>query len=281
MRNLLATTALAVAMASAASAQSTPQPPLQPPAAATASGSAASLAYLARGEAGDVHVTDLIGATLYAADADETTVASRDDWESVGVVEDVLLTRGGDVRAILVEVGAFLGMGGKTIAAPLGAVRYVTDGADAEGDAYFLVMTANRETLQGAPAYDRPSIRAEDETMTATSPTMHAGATAPIFAHEGYARADGHAMTASDLEKASVYGGDDAKIGAISALIMNKDGKISAAVIEVGGFLGLGAHPVSMPFADLTVLRETGGDELRVYIDATKETLKAMPAYKS
>lgn len=277
MRKLLAKTALAVALASAAFAQTTASP-APAPAAAPSAAAASSLAWLAQGDARDVYVSDLIRATLYAADPGETTAASRESWESVGAVHDVLLSRDGDVRALLVDVGTFLGMGGKTIAVPLGAVRYVEDGADAEADAYFLVIDANRETLQGAPAYDRPSIRAEDEAMTSTAFTLPGAA--PIFAHEGYGRADNQALTAADLEKATVYGGDDAKIGSISSLVLAKDGKISAAVIDVGGFLGIGAHPVSMPFGDLTVLRETGGDDLRVYVHATKASLKAMPAHK-
>jgi len=41
----------------------------------------------------------------------------------------------------------------------------------------------------------------------------------------------------------------------------------------------MGARPVSMKFDDLTVLREDGGHDLRVYIDATKAQLEAMPRH--
>ena len=107
-------------------------------------------------------------------------------------------------------------------------------------------------------------------TQTATSP----------FSHDGYARAENSALTANDLESASVYGPGDDKIGSISELVVTKEGKITHAVIDVGGFLGIGAHSVSMPFEQVTVLRETGGDDLRLYIDATKEQLEAMPRHE-
>lgn len=281
MKTLLGTTALAVAMAASAFAQTATQAPQARQDQTRAEAGAASTGWLApgwlaHGEAGDIHVSDMIGATIYAADANEATIASRDDWESAGVVNDILLTRDGEVRAILIDVGTFLGMGGKTVAAPLEAVSYVMDGPDADADDYFLVINADRDTLQGAPAYDRPSMRAEDDAMNSTMTT----GTNSTFAYDGYDVADRSALTASQIESASVYGHGDATIGSISDLVVTEGGEITAAVIDVGGFLGMGARSVSVPFADLTVLRQTGGDSVRVYIDATKETLEAMPRHE-
>jgi hypothetical protein len=189
---------------------------------------------------------------------------------------------------VLVDVGTFLGMGGKTIAAPLDAIRYVSDSPDAAK--YFLVITANRDTLQAAPAYVHPEIREKDASMTnstgVTSSSMaglkadRTTMAAPMFAYEGYARAESRDMTADDLKNATVYGRGDEKIGSISSLILDKDGQTTHAVVDVGGFLGLGARSVSMPFSDLTVLRKVSGADLRIYVDTTKERLEAMPAYK-
>lgn len=264
MRPRFLATPLAAVIALPALAQTAVQTPDARPAAP---------AYLVRGEVGDIHVSEMIGATLYAADAGETTIASRDAWEGVGVVNDLLMTREGRVRAILVDVGTFLGMGGKTIAAPLAEVRYVTEGPDGE---YFLVIMADRKTLQGAPAYERPEVRAEEKAMSTANPTIYSGSP---FTYEGYARAENHALTVRDLEKADVYGRGEKSIGSVSSLLVTKEGKITDAIVDVGGFLGIGAHPVRIPFADLTVLRKTGGSEVRVYMDATKEKLEAMPRY--
>ena len=46
----------------------------------------------------------------------------------------------------------------------------------------------------------------------------------------------------------SVYNSKDENIGAISDLLMDKSGNIKAAVIGVGGFLGMGEHLVAIPF---------------------------------
>lgn len=101
------------------------------------------------------------------------------------------------------------------------------------------------------------------------------------FAREGYAQARIHDLTTADVESAQVYGRNDETIGSISSLKVGTDGKITDAVIDVGGFLGMGAHSVSIPFGQLSVLRETDGSDVRVHLDTTKEKLKAMPHHKA
>ncbi|PWK61474.1 PRC-barrel domain-containing protein [Roseicyclus mahoneyensis] len=119
--------------------------------------------------------------------------------------------------------------------------------------------------------------------MTNHATTAHGMATGGAygFARDGYAKAHVHDLTTADVESAHVYGRDDETIGSISALKVGTDGKITDAVIDVGGFLGMGAHSVSIPFGQLTVLRETAGSDLRVHLDTTKEKLKAMPHYNA
>lgn len=97
------------------------------------------------------------------------------------------------------------------------------------------------------------------------------------FARTGYARAETRDLTTADVENATVYGRNDETIGSVNALKVGTDGKITDAVIDVGGFLGMGAHSVMVPFTNLTVLRETSGSDVRVHMDTTKDRLKAMP----
>jgi len=117
--------------------------------------------------------------------------------------------------------------------------------------------------------------------MTHTVNTAHAamGGGAYGFVRNGYGRADTHELTAAKIESATVYGRDDETIGSVSSLKVSTDGKITDAVVDVGGFLGIGAHSVLLPFAQLTVLRETDGTDLRVYLDTTRDKLKAMPEH--
>lgn len=52
----------------------------------------------------------------------------------------------------------------------------------------------------------------------------------------------------SKLDGLDVYNPNNEKIGDISELIVDRDGKIAAVVIGVGGFLGMGEHLVAVPF---------------------------------
>lgn len=115
--------------------------------------------------------------------------------------------------------------------------------------------------------------------MTDHATTTHATGTGNAFgfARDGYAEANIHDITTADVENAKVYGRDDETIGTINSLKVGTDGRITDAVIDVGGFLGIAAHSVLIPFDQLTVMRETDGADLRVHLDTTKEKLKAMP----
>ena len=63
-------------------------------------------------------------------------------------------------------------------------------------------------------------------------------------------------MRGSKLMGVDVYGSDNAKIGDIDEVILDRDGKIQAVVIGVGGFLGIGRKDVAFPFSELTFVDE-------------------------
>lgn len=49
----------------------------------------------------------------------------------------------------------------------------------------------------------------------------------------------------------NVYNGQNENIGSINDLLMDKSGSIKAAVISVGGFLGMGSRLVALPYEKL------------------------------
>ena len=61
---------------------------------------------------------------------------------------------------------------------------------------------------------------------------------------------------ASKLVGLNVYNDNNEKIGSINDLLMDKSGNIKAAVIGVGGFLGVGEHLVAVSFDKLTFSNE-------------------------
>ena len=76
-----------------------------------------------------------------------------------------------------------------------------------------------------------------------------------------------------------VYSSEDPqseKIGDVSDLIIGDNGKLTHAVIGVGGFLGIGEKDVAVPFDELKVLEKDG--DVRLIYAATREQLEAATA---
>lgn len=94
--------------------------------------------------------------------------------------------------------------------------------------------------------------------------------------HSQHARVGAHEKTAALLEGATVYGADDHKIGTVHHV--HGDGATGNAIIDVGGFLGMGAKPVSVPLSQLDVMRDEHGT-VHAVTNWTKDQLKEMPEH--
>lgn len=84
----------------------------------------------------------------------------------------------------------------------------------------------------------------------------------------------------SKLIGASIYGPDNNSIGLVNDLIIGGDGQIKAAVIGVGGFLGVGQKEVAVPFQALNVKRMPDSASIdRVLVSYTKDQLNNAPTF--
>lgn len=79
----------------------------------------------------------------------------------------------------------------------------------------------------------------------------------------------------------AVYNGTNESIGNVNDLIMKKDGGLVAAVIGVGGFLGIGEKNVAVPMEKITVAQNTQDGSVKLTTSETAETLKAAPEFKT
>jgi sporulation protein YlmC with PRC-barrel domain len=85
-------------------------------------------------------------------------------------------------------------------------------------------------------------------------------------------------VSVTDYYKQNVYDKSDNSVGEISDILLDKDGRITAVIVSVGGFLGLGAKYVSVPF---NALRMTEKDGKRYLVmDTTKDALMSAPGYQ-
>ena len=143
----------------------------------------------------------------------------------------------------------------------LGATIYDI-GGDSIGEVHDLVFAAPEPaatgTTPGAPDATAPDSTAAPDVVPAPdqSGTMPDSATDPAAAPDAPAAPDsGDAMPPS---------GEQA-------------GQITHAVLDIGGFLGMGQHRIALPVSDLRIYRSDS--DLRVYLPWTREQMTALPEY--
>lgn len=93
--------------------------------------------------------------------------------------------------------------------------------------------------------------------------------------HSQHARLTPTELTPA-LEGATIYGADDHKVGKVSHV--HGVGSASQIVVDVGGFLGLGAKPVAVPLSELEFMRDERGD-IHAVTAWTKDQLEQMPEH--
>ncbi|MCB2117001.1 MAG: PRC-barrel domain-containing protein [Rhodobacteraceae bacterium] len=290
MKNLMISTAMAALFGTSALAQDT--------------------MFRASADPMEIHASEFIGKRVYASEAaieGDAFDGLQDGWEDIGEINDVIVSRNGTVDAVLVDIGGFLGIGERQVAVDMKSIRFVADSATPEDESdYFLVMNASRAAFEEAPAYSwthsamqetkaageavaeaagdaGSSVKeAASDTAAAVADTAEAAGDAMTREHtarDGYETPPEADITTEMLTGASAYDANDERIGEVSRLIVDDSGKLTHAIVDVGGFLGIGEKPVELAMSDIDILRETGGDDLRVYIPMTKEQLEALPTY--
>ena len=113
-------------------------------------------------------------------------------------------------------------------------------------------------------------------TPPAASPAPRAAApaAAPASTTAAARHMRDNEMRASKLIGSSVHDASDQKIGSITDLIVDRDGKVADVVIGVGGFLGAGEKNVAVKMADLK-----RGKDNHLVLNTTKDALKQMATY--
>jgi hypothetical protein len=84
-------------------------------------------------------------------------------------------------------------------------------------------------------------------------------------------------FASTSVDGANVYGPDGSHIGDVSHF--HGAGLSAQAVIDVGGFLGVGAKPISLPVSSLYFMRDESG-KVHATTAMTKEQLKDLPEHK-
>ena len=82
----------------------------------------------------------------------------------------------------------------------------------------------------------------------------------------------------NDYVNQDIFNRAGEKLGTIKDILIGPDGKMAAAVMNVGRYLGIGDKDIAMPFSALQF--EQRDNTRRIAIDATKEALQAAPVFE-
>jgi hypothetical protein len=148
-----------------------------------------------------------------------------------------------------------------------GTVDAVNNAADAAADAVKDAANATGDAAKDAAA------TANDTLTDVTKPE-------PWDISAGYTAADTDNL-ATRLIGQSVFSstGDDAEdIGKVTDLVFDENGQLTAAIIGVGGFLGIGEKSVAVDFQSLEFTVAADNTE-RWVLPTTKDALTAAPEF--
>lgn len=288
LRPLFAVPALALVLASPAYAQATAAPaPTELEQSGLTPPTVLSEGYATRGE--DVLVTHLVGETVFSS--------ADDDAEEIGTITDMVVTSGIGISAVVVSVGGFLGVGEKDVAVDFAQLEWTS----LEDGSRRWVLATTAEALLAAPAFiwadseevtGEPALTTEQEEEQLVDGDPNAAPVDPALTTDQAERApistplnrdnfsafDETGLSAEDLRGIGVYGINDEQIGTIGDIVTNPDGSFDAVIVDVGGFLGLGAKPVAVGFDDLAFSADTFGNRY-LFLNTSREQLETQATY--
>ncbi|MBV9636765.1 MAG: PRC-barrel domain-containing protein [Methylobacteriaceae bacterium] len=135
-------------------------------------------------------------------------------------------------------------------------------------------------TAPATPPKDATTTPPKDATAT-PAPTPPPAAAAPSDASKETVfyspQQNASNWLSSNYVNHTVYGPKDEKLGKITDLVLNSDGQAVAAIIGVGGFLGIGEKDVAVSFKALKTKTKNGSEYLA--LDVTKDELKNAPKF--
>jgi sporulation protein YlmC with PRC-barrel domain len=127
---------------------------------------------------------------------------------------------------------------------------------------------------------DRTATAPTTESRPGTQTATPSGTTSPTTAPGQVtflAKAQPDWVPIATYYNQDIYNKSGEKIGSIKDLLIAPDGRVHAAVLNIGRFLGLGERDIAVPLSAIEIDR-TGN---RVTIDVVRDTLQSAPAFET
>lgn len=291
LRNILASTAVIALISTGAIAETaTPKPNMSGQEANASGIYEMETSTLAQKAAKGFLASNMIGEAVMTGEGDSA--------EEIGDINDILVDRDGAVKAVIIGVGGFIGLGEKEVAVEFDRLSFVS----AQDDQLRVVSDVSKQELEAAPGYERPdyipnwmstsSVRdgmnQAKESAKGVYDTVQDEAIKPVgeqldkMANSDWTaektQIDAATVSTDVLVGATVYTSADTDIGEVSEVLLGKDGQVDAVVIDIGGFLGFGEKPVAVSYDSLKMYENENGS-LLITATFTEDQLKNAKAY--
>ena len=202
--------------------------------------------------------------------------------ETLGEIKELVIPANRDRMLVILSVGGLGDIRDKLVALPYDDLRVTPDAGHFFYDRTEEQLKAAPEYSYDAAASDASSPRqAQRDTQAAPAAAARTDTDRPraTTPNANTAKADNLELDAFDYRASDLIGAavlDDrgehvAKVDDI--IVSTEDGKLHA-VLAIGGFAGIGAKLISMPFADLQIT--SAGDNPQVRIKMTGDQLQQL-----
>jgi sporulation protein YlmC with PRC-barrel domain len=138
------------------------------------------------------------------------------------------------------------------------------------------LIAATTASLLAAPVIAQVTAPSNPAPTTTPSPMNAPTATTDVFYSDVWTPSH---WRASETIGLAVYNRAGERIGEINDMLLDGSGRVMAAVVGVGGFLGIGERQVAVTFRSFEMTRESNGNP-RLLVDLSKTVLQSAPEYK-
>ncbi len=207
-----------------------------------------------------------------AATVDAGKLIGRDvvdaSGATIGEIDSVLVNDAGKVTSVVVDVSSWLE------AEKLISMRWSELTVAEDGD---ITASLTKDSATALPTYEYQD-KAQRGTVIADNPMVDAGTGGtgvalgtPVMNGDG-------SFNGSQLIGLDVQNGAGETVGEIDELVVDGKGAVNGVVVDVGGFLGVGARPVLMKWQDVSFAG--ANNDIKAIVNATEEQMKSLPEYR-
>jgi sporulation protein YlmC with PRC-barrel domain len=209
--------------------------------------------------------------------------------EELGEVDDLIMSRNGRIKRVILEVGGFLGVGDRLVSVPFrslqmsetGSIVYNVTKQQLENHPIF---NYRREGLYGyyyEPYYPLPAYGMRRREYQYPPSAPYGEPYAPFPPRGRFKGEFGpweweyfpERIRISVILNREVLNNRGDEVGEIDDLIINRSGNVEQIILSVGGFLGIDEKLVAMPFKPLKIT------DMGIVYNVTREELQNLPAF--